>query len=173
VFNLFLQILDDGRATDGQGRTVDFSNTLLIMTSNLGSHLILQEQDPERRERAIQDLLRKTLRPEFLNRIDEMVVYSSLGRSEVRSIVNQLVDRLNHLLKPREILIRFTDRALDWLAEKGFDADFGARPLKRVFQREVHDALAAALLQGTIRSGQAVLVDQKGPGLVFSQDAAH
>jgi ATP-dependent Clp protease ATP-binding subunit ClpB len=169
VFNLFLQILDDGRATDGQGRTVDFSNTLLIMTSNIGSHVILQERDPEVREKKIHELLRKTLRPEFLNRIDDVVVFHSLGQTEVRRIVAQLADRLNRMLKDREIDVRFTDRALDWLAERGFDPDFGARPLKRVFQREVQDRLATALLENSLKNGIPVTADLSGGKIVFSQ----
>ncbi len=160
VFNLFLQILDDGRATDGQGRTVDFSNTLLIMTSNIGSQVILDEQDPEARERKIQELLRRTLRPEFLNRIDDVVVFSRLGREEVRRIVQQLADKLNRMLHDRQIKVRFTDRALDWIAEKGFDPDFGARPLKRVFQRDVQDRLAMALLDGSVGPGAEISIDQ-------------
>jgi ATP-dependent Clp protease ATP-binding subunit ClpB len=169
VFNLFLQILDDGRATDGQGRTVDFSNTLLIMTSNIGSQVILQERDPEARERKIQEILRKTLRPEFLNRIDDVVVFNSLGSGEVRKIVAQLADRLNRMLKGREIEVRFTDRALDWLAERGFDPDFGARPLKRVFQREVQDRLATALLDNSLKNGSAVTADFSDGVITFKQ----
>ncbi len=169
VFNLFLQILDDGRATDGQGRTVDFSNTLLIMTSNIGSQVILQERDPEVREKKIQEILRKTLRPEFLNRIDDVVVFNSLGQVEVRKIVSQLADRLNRMLKDREIEVRFTDRALDWLAERGFDPDFGARPLKRVFQREVQDRLATALLDNSLKNGLPVTAELSKGAIVFTQ----
>ena len=169
VFNLFLQILDDGRATDGQGRTVDFSNTLLVMTSNIGSQAILEEKDAQAREKRIQEILRKTLRPEFLNRIDDVVVFQSLGAAEVRRIVQQLADRLNGMLREREIEVRFTDRALDWLAEKGFDPDFGARPLKRVFQREVQDPLAMAILDHSLKAGAAVTADVSSGSISFAQ----
>jgi len=169
VFNLFLQVLDEGRLTDQQGRTVDFSNTLFIMTSNVGSQMILQERDRDARERKIHELLRKTLRPEFLNRIDEVVVFSALERSQVRQIVQQLAERLNQMLREKELDVRFSVQALDWLADRGFDPDFGARPLKRVFQREVHDKIAMALLEGTLQPRKSVQVQLKSDHLEFSQ----
>ncbi|MBU6376147.1 MAG: AAA family ATPase, partial [Bdellovibrionales bacterium] len=169
VFNLFLQILDDGRATDGQGRTVDFSNTLLIMTSNLGGQAILEERDPLVKEQKINEILRRSFRPEFLNRIDDVVIFSSLGAAQVRKIVEQLAVRLNQMLKDQGVEVRFTDRAMDWLANKGFDPDFGARPLRRIFQREVHDGLANAILDHSLRPGVPVSVDCVDGRLVFSQ----
>ena len=121
------------------------------------------------REKRIQEILRKTLRPEFLNRIDDIVVFQSLGAEEVRRIVQQLADRLNLMLRDREIEVRFTDRALDWLAERGFDPDFGARPLKRVFQREVQDRLATAILENSLNFGALVSADVTDGGITFSQ----
>ena len=139
------------------------------MTSNIGSQAILEEKDAQAREKRIQEILRKTLRPEFLNRIDDVVVFQSLGAAEVRRIVQQLADRLNGMLREREIEVRFTDRALDWLAEKGFDPDFGARPLKRVFQREVQDPLAMAILDHSLKAGAAVTADVSSGSISFAQ----
>ncbi len=169
VFNVFLQILDDGRATDGQGRTVDFSNALIIMTSNLGSHLILEEKDEKKRDEGVMGLVRQHFRPEFLNRVDELVIFSYLGREQLRVIVDQHAVRLNVMLKDRGVTLTFTPRTLEWLAEKGYDRDFGARPLKRVFQREIQNPLATALLSGKFAPGVKVTVDTdtKGEGVVF------
>jgi len=169
VFNLFLQVLDDGRITDGQGRTVNFTNTLIIMTSNIGSHLILEERDPERRARGIGELLRKAFRPEFLNRIDEVVTFGNLEREQMDQIVGKLVDDLNLRLKDRELRVEVTPRAREWLAEKGFDRDFGARPLKRVFQHEVQDRLARALLEGGLKPGLPLRFDVTPEGAAITQ----
>jgi ATP-dependent Clp protease ATP-binding subunit ClpB len=158
VFNLFLQVLDDGRITDGQGRTVNFSNTLIILTSNIGSHLILEEKDPVRREKGIQEALRRSFRPEFLNRIDEVVTFANLEREQVAQILKHLVQQLNSRIKERGVEIRLTPEAEGWLSERGFDRDFGARPLKRVFQREVQDRLAVMLLEGNLKPGVQVRV---------------
>ena len=169
VFNIFLQILDDGRATDGQGRTVDFSNTIIIMTSNLGSHHILEEKDPVRQEEGVMNIVRAHFRPEFLNRVDEIVIFSHLEKTQLREIVLQSVKKLDAMLAERKLSIRFTDPAIDWLCEKGYDRDYGARPLKRVFQREVQNRLAVEILEGKYAPGVQVQVDI-GPGgetLVF------
>jgi ATP-dependent Clp protease ATP-binding subunit ClpB len=162
VFNVFLQILDDGRATDGQGRTVNFSNTIIIMTSNLGSHLILEERDATRREQAVMELVRKHFRPEFINRIDEMVIFSHLEQKQLRGIVNNYAHKLNQALKERSLSLRLTDSAIELLCERGYDRDYGARPMKRVFQRDIQNPLAMEILAGKYPPGSGVLVDVSG-----------
>lgn len=170
VFNVFLQILDDGRLTDGQGRTVDFRNSVVIMTSNLGSDWIgtigRDLPEAERKARALRDLQGK-FRPEFLNRVDEVVVFHSLTRDQLRRIVEIQLDRLNQLLSKQGITLRASEKALDSLAEAGFDPAYGARPLKRVIQREVQNRLAEAILKGEIESGSVVGVDADGTGFVL------
>ncbi len=167
VFNVFLQILDDGRATDGQGRTVDFSNAVLVMTSNLGSQLILEEKDEARMEKAVMDLVRSHFRPEFLNRIDDIVIFSHLEKAQLKSIVTIHAGKLNKALADRGLTIRLTDAAVDWLCERGYDRDYGARPMKRLFQREVQNPLAVEVLQGKYPPGATVEVDVAGDALVF------
>jgi len=159
VFNIFLQILDDGRATDGQGRTVDFSNTMIIMTSNIGSHLILEEKDPEKLERGVMELVKQSFRPEFLNRIDEIVTFSHLEPAQLREIILQYVSKLNRQLKERGVQIELTPAAVNLLGERGYDRDYGARPMKRVFQREIQNPLAIELLSGKFTLGTTVRVD--------------
>ncbi len=170
VFNVFLQILDDGRLTDGQGRTVDFRNSVVIMTSNLGSEWIgtLGRTLPahERRARA-QAELEARFRPEFLNRIDEVIVFGSLTREQLRKIVVIQIDRLNSVLAGQEIVLSVTEPALDALAEAGYDPAYGARPLKRVIQREVQNGLAEAILKGEVLPGQRVELDARGNEFVF------
>jgi ATP-dependent Clp protease ATP-binding subunit ClpB len=163
VFNVLLQVLDDGRLTDGQGRTVDFRNVVVIMTSNLGSGHILDvtlTQD-ELRERVMADV-RSHFRPEFLNRIDETVIFSRLEPEQLRSIVDIQLERLRRRLAERDLELVVTDEALDRLAELGFDPVYGARPLKRVIRKELEDGLAKALLSGTILDGQQVIVELDG-----------
>ena len=169
VFNIFLQILDDGRATDGQGRTVDFSNTIIIMTSNLGSQHILVEKDPLRQETGVMNIVRAHFRPEFLNRVDEIVIYSHLEKDQLREIVLHSIKRLDAMLAERKLSIRFTEQAVDWLCEKGYDRDYGARPLKRVFQREVQNRLAVEILEGKYLPGSMIdaSVASDGEKLVF------
>lgn len=159
VFNVFLQILDDGRATDGQGRTVDFTNSIIIMTSNIGSHIILEEKDRARCEARVMELLRSHFRPEFLNRIDETVIFSHLERKQLTAIIGNYVARLNTLLKEKSFEIRLTDRMIEHLEEVGYDRDYGARPMKRVFQREVQDRLAVEILAGRIPPKSKVTID--------------
>jgi ATP-dependent Clp protease ATP-binding subunit ClpB len=159
VFNLFLQILDDGRLTDGQGRTVNFTNTLVIMTSNLGSHFILEEPNADKREKGIQDILRQHFKPEFLNRIDEVVVFSHLEKSHLHSIVLGYVKKLNHSLAEKGLSIELSASAVELLCEKGYDRDFGARPMRRVFQREMQNPLAIELLSRRYQSGDRIQVD--------------
>ncbi|MGK5085209.1 ATP-dependent chaperone ClpB [Bdellovibrionota bacterium FG-1] len=167
VFNIFLQILDDGRATDGQGRTVDFTNTIIIMTSNIGSHLILEEKDATRREEGIMQLLRSHFRPEFLNRIDETVIFSNLEKSQLRQIVLQYAKKLSGMLKERSLSLELTPEAVDLLCEKGYDRDFGARPMKRVFQREIQNPLAIEILSGNYPPGSIIRTRVDKGGFVF------
>jgi ATP-dependent Clp protease ATP-binding subunit ClpB len=150
VFNLFLQILDDGRVTDSQGRTVNFSNTLIIMTSNLGSQVILGEKNPVIRDSKIQELVRSQLKPELLNRMDEIVVFNQLEKGDLDQIIGLYLAKLNRQLKERNVVLTLTEAAQERLLEEGYDADFGARPMKRVFQKRIQDPLAIELLQGRI-----------------------
>jgi ATP-dependent Clp protease ATP-binding subunit ClpB len=159
VFHVFLQILDDGRATDGQGRTVDFANTIIIMTSNIGSHLILEERDPAKRDEGVMKLVQQHFRPEFINRIDEIVIFSHLEQNQLRVIASHYAEKLNQMLKDRGIALEFTPAALDLLAQRGYDRDFGARPMKRVFQREIQNPLAIELLSGKFPPGSVVVAD--------------
>ena len=160
VFNVLLQLLDDGRLTDGQGRTVDFRNVVVIMTSNLGSqHILDPELSQEELTRRVMTDVRGHFRPEFLNRIDETVIFSRLAPAQLREIVDLQLDRLRHRLADRDLQLAVTDGALDWLAERGYDPLYGARPLKRLVRRQVENALAKALLTGEIADGQQVLVD--------------
>lgn len=168
VFNIFLQIFDDGRATDGQGRTVDFTNTIIIMTSNIGSHLILEEQDLKRREERVFQLLRQQFRPEFLNRIDEIILFSNLEKDQLGLIVQNYIGKLNVMLKDRSITLSFSKTSVNWLCEKGYDRDFGARPMKRVFQKEVQNPLAMLLLEGKFSPGSQVKVDVRDEKIEFS-----
>ena len=158
VFNVFLQILDDGRATDGQGRTVDFSNTVIIMTSNIGSQLILEEKDAVKRDQGVMSLVRQYFKPEFLNRIDEIVIFSHLEVAQLRVIIEHYIGKLNLMLKDRGVTLEFDPNAVDLLCTRGYDKDYGARPMKRVFQKEVQNALALKLLEGTYPPGTTVHV---------------
>lgn len=159
VFHIFLQILDDGRATDSQGRTVNFTNTIIIMTSNIGSQIILEEKDAVRRENAVLGLLRQHFRPEFLNRIDETVIFSHLEKPQLKKIIQQYVNKLNEMLKERNLEIDLSSSASELLCEQGYDRDFGARPMKRVFQREIQNPLAVEILSGKYLPGSKIKVD--------------
>ncbi|TCW61296.1 ATP-dependent chaperone ClpB [Treponema sp. J25] len=168
VFNVFLQILDDGRLTDGQGRVVDFKNVIIIMTSNLGSDLILNARNPEEIRGALQELLKASFRPEFLNRIDETVIFNRLGKAEIHKIVDIQLERLAHRLEDRKLRLTVTPAAKDFLAERGYDPLFGARPLKRTIQSELENPLARLILAGKYKEGATVVVDRQGDGLVFA-----
>jgi ATP-dependent Clp protease ATP-binding subunit ClpB len=160
VFDLLLQVLDDGRLTDGQGRTVDFRNVILILTSNLGSqYLVDQTLDWETKQEAVQALVRQSFKPEFLNRLDDIVIFSPLSEIELAQIVELYVDRLGRRLADRRLELAVTPNARLWLAERGYDPVYGARPLRRLMQREIDDKLARSLLGGDIRDGDTVLVD--------------
>ncbi len=169
VFNVLLQILDDGRLTDGQGRTVDFTNTIVIMTSNVGSQWIqeLGENDREEMSSRVMEALRAQFRPEFLNRIDEIVIFNALSLEEIKLIVDIQLARLRKLLADRKIGLELTDAAKEMIAREGFDPVYGARPLKRALQREVQNPLAVKILEGEFDSGSSVVVDVKNGKMVF------
>ncbi|MCH2173138.1 ATP-dependent chaperone ClpB [Myxococcota bacterium] len=175
VFNVFLQILDDGRLTDGKGRTVDFRNTVLIMTSNIGSHHIIELSDEgERREleHRVDEALRAHFKPEFLNRVDEITVYHQLRRNQLSHIVEIQLAGVQQLLSDRQITLNVNREAQEWLAERGYDAHYGARPLKRVIQRQLQDPLAMRILEGGFCDGDAIRVDvaKEGDALAFHHD---
>jgi ATP-dependent Clp protease ATP-binding subunit ClpB len=171
VFNVFLQILDDGRLTDSQGRVVDFKNTVIIMTSNVGSHLIseLGLSDEATLRSRVQDALRQSFRPEFLNRIDETVIFQQLSRDQLTRIVDIQLDRVRRRLAERKITLELSESAKEFLGNEGFDPVYGARPLKRAIQRRLLDPLSLELLEGTFHDGDTVRVDAEGGRLVFAK----
>ncbi|MDR2313432.1 MAG: ATP-dependent chaperone ClpB [Spirochaetaceae bacterium] len=171
VFNVFLQILDDGRLTDGQGRVVDFKNVIIVMTSNLGSDLILGAEKQEDLKSALTELLKQSFRPEFLNRIDETVIFNRLGRDEIGKIVDIQLARLAERLAERKITLKLSPGAKSYLAGRGFDPLFGARPLKRTIQAELENPLAKAIIAGKIAEGDVVGVDKAEKGLVFRKSS--
>ncbi len=174
VFNILLQLLDDGRLTDGHGRTVDFRNTIVIMTSNIASQLILsfKGQDYERMKSQCLEALRQNFRPEFLNRVDEIVVFHPLAKEQLRQIVDIQLRRLKERLSERKIDIELTDKARDYFAERGYDPVYGARPLRRMIQRELETSLGRKLLSGEVRDGSKVIVDAGPSGLQFRSEQA-
>jgi ATP-dependent Clp protease ATP-binding subunit ClpB len=159
VFNVFLQILDDGRLTDGQGRVVDFKNVIIIMTSNLGSELILEAKKPEAVKDALMELLKVSFRPEFLNRIDETVIFNRLGKDEIGKIVEIQLIRLQARLAERKVELKLTKQAKELIAERGYDPLYGARPLKRTIQADLENPLAKAIIAGKIKDGDSITVD--------------
>ena len=177
VFNILLQVLDDGRLTDNKGRTADFRNTIIIMTSNIGSHLIqdhlqgmgetLNEKVFEETRDEVFELLRKAIRPEFLNRIDEIIMFKPLTRDEIRQIVVLQITQIGKMLEDNELQMEVSPRAIDWLAGKGYDPQYGARPLKRVIQRELLNALSKMILAGKISKDSIIHVDAKQDKLIF------
>jgi len=171
VFNVLLQLLDDGRLTDGHGRTVDFRNTVVIMTSNLGSHIFREYERPEKVRPLLMQELRNTLRPEFLNRIDDVVIFAPLGRDEIARIVDIQLGHLRRRLAARRIELEVTDGARALLGREGYDPTFGARPLKRTIQRLVQDPLSLKLLQRELADGDTVTVDAEGDAIVFRRAA--
>jgi len=169
VFNVLLQVLDDGRLTDGKGRTVDFRNTVIIMTSNIGSQYILEVVGDEAEiERRVLEALHAHFRPEFLNRVDDVVIFHALSREDLREIIDIQLKRIRELLADRNITIELTAAAKDLLIEEGYDPAFGARPLKRVLQKRVQDELALLILRGDVRDGDHVVVDRSGDELSFN-----
>ena len=171
VFNALLQILEDGRMTDGQGRTVDFKNTVIIMTSNLGSQTIQDLADRNRKEmeQRVTDALREAFKPEFLNRVDETIIFNSLGREEIKSIVEIQLKRLRQNLAARKLTLEITGRAKALIADKGYDPAYGARPLKRTIQRLIQNPLAVKILEGEFKEGDRVKIDADGETLLFDR----
>ncbi len=174
VFNVLLQVLDDGRLTDGQGRTVDFRNTLIIMTSNLGSEFLVNQpegEDTAAVREQVMAMVRAHFRPEFLNRVDEIILFHRLQKSEMGRIVEIQFARLTKLLEERKIALTLDNKARDWLADKGWDPAYGARPLKRVIQRSVQDPLAEMILAGEVKDGDKVAISEQGNVLTFNGKA--
>jgi ATP-dependent Clp protease ATP-binding subunit ClpB len=168
VFDILLQVLDDGRLTDGQGRTVDFRNTLLILTSNLGSaYLVDPTLDPEKKKESVLATVRASFKPEFLNRLDEIVVFDALTEAELARIVDLQLALLEKRLAVRRITIQVTDAARQWLAETGYDPAYGARPLRRLIQSAIGDPLSRMLIGGEVTDGGSVVVDRGEDGLVL------
>ena len=171
VFNVLLQVLDDGRLTDGQGHTVDFRNTLIVMTSNLGADFLVNQpdgQDTDAVKDQVMAVVRSAFRPEFLNRIDEIILFHRLKRSEMTKIVDIQMKRLAKLLEDRKIEIKLESSAREWLAEKGWDPAYGARPLKRVIQKSIQDPLAELILAGNVKDGEKVTISAGKQGLTFN-----
>jgi len=167
VFNVLLQVLDDGRITDGQGRTVDFKNTVIIMTSNIGSQYITEEESKEARSRLVMDALRAHFRPEFLNRVDEIIIFDRLTEDDLEKIVEIQLRRLSKRLEQQKITLDLSDSAKELLAREGYDPVYGARPLRRTIQKEILDPLSIDILEGKVREGQTVYVDAKSGALQF------
>ena len=176
VFNVLLQVLDDGRLTDGQGRTVDFRNTVIVMTSNLGSQVIQEmtgEEHYDEMKSAVMGIVGQHFRPEFINRVDDVVVFHPLGREQLRSITGIQVDFLRHRLADRDMSLELTDSALDFLAEAGYDPVYGARPLKRAIQMRIENPLAQEILSGSFGPGDVIQIDCDGEQLVFVKKVAN
>ncbi len=167
VFNVLLQVLDDGRITDGQGRTVDFKNTVIIMTSNIGSQFITEEASSEGRSRLVMDALRQHFRPEFLNRVDEIIIFDRLNEEDLKKIVEIQLRRLTKRLENQKITLELTDAAKARIAREGYDPVYGARPLKRAIQKEILDPLSLQILEGKFHEGQTIRVDERQGKLVF------
>ncbi|HQQ02428.1 MAG TPA: AAA family ATPase, partial [Bacteroidales bacterium] len=183
VFNILLQVLDDGRLTDNKGRTANFKNTIIIMTSNIGSHLI-QERIPENAKQIdpkvleqtrdeVMDLLKKTIRPEFLNRVDEIIMFKPLTFDEVIQIVRLQFERLATTLVANEIQLKYTDKAVEYIAKAGFDAQFGARPIKRAMQREVLNVLSKKILAGDVDKDLTIVADANLEGIIFRNETSN
>jgi ATP-dependent Clp protease ATP-binding subunit ClpB len=169
VFNVLLQVLDDGRITDGQGRTVDFKNTVIIMTSNIGSQYITEEESKEARSRLVMDALRGHFRPEFLNRVDEIIIFDRLSEDDLKKIVEIQLKRLAKRLEQQKITLDLSDSAKQLLAREGYDPVYGARPLRRTIQREILDPLSIDILEGKVKEGQTVRIDAKNGALEFRE----
>ena len=168
VFNVLLQVLDDGRITDGQGRTVDFKNTVIIMTSNIGSQFIMEESSSEARTRLVMDALRQHFRPEFLNRVDEIIIFDRLNEEELKKIVEIQLHRLTKRLEKQKITLELSDAAKALVASEGYDPVYGARPLKRAIQKFILDPLSLDILEGKVHEGQTIRVDAKNGAMQFT-----
>ncbi|MDR2953843.1 MAG: AAA family ATPase, partial [Prevotella sp.] len=177
VFNILLQVLDDGRLTDNKGRVVNFKNTIIIMTSNMGSGLIRQnfmgitplnrDEIVEKTKNEVLDMLKTTIRPEFLNRIDEIIMFEPLNVKEIEQVVRIQLDGVVRMLKNNGVQLEFTNDAIEWIAQMGYDPEFGARPVKRAIQRMVLDTLSKRLLAGTVDKSNPIVVDMKDGELDF------
>jgi len=175
AFNLLLQVLDDGRLTDGHGRTVDFRNTLIVLTSNLGGDILAAEPGEEISEaarRQVLEVVRGAFRPEFVNRLDEILLFHRLSRADMARVVDIQTARLQALLAERKITLTLDDAARGWLAEAGYDPVYGARPLKRVIQRHLQDVLSTMLLEGSLKDGDRARVTAGASGLDITPDSA-
>jgi len=182
VWNIMLQVLDDGRLTDNKGRVVDFKNTIIIMTSNIGSHIIQNNFEDitevnrdmvvDKTKREVMDLLRQTIRPEFLNRVDEIIMFQPLMKNDIREIVHIQLANLQKLVAQNGLQLTFNDYALEYLTEQGFDPQFGARPLKRLIQKEIVNPLSKRILSGDLDKTKPVLVDVFDGTVVFRNEAA-
>jgi len=169
VFNILLQVLDDGRLTDNKGRMVNFKNTIIIMTSNIGSHLIMEKLDGitdanretilDETRLEIMNLLKQTIRPEFINRVDEIVVFKPLQKGEIRAVVQLQIKQLQQMLKIQGIDLQISDLAIDWLAAIGYDPQFGARPVKRVIQKNILNELSKRILSGSVQVDKPIKID--------------
>jgi ATP-dependent Clp protease ATP-binding subunit ClpB len=178
VFNILLQVLDDGRLTDNKGRTVDFKNTIIIMTSNIGSHLIQENlenlTDKNRDEifdhtrQQVFELLKKTIRPEFLNRIDEVIMFRPLTQDEIGAVVELQLGIIQKMLEKNDIRLTATEKAISFIATVGFDPQFGARPIKRVMQKNLLNELSKMILEGRVNKDKNIVVDEKEGKLIFS-----
>jgi ATP-dependent Clp protease ATP-binding subunit ClpB len=171
VFNVLLQVLDDGRLTDGQGHIVDFRNTLIVMTSNLGADYLVNQpegQDTDAVREQVMAVVRASFRPEFLNRVDEIILFHRLRREHMGRIVDIQIARLSKLLEDRKMTIALEPKAREWLAEKGYEPAYGARPLKRAIQKSLQDPLAELILSGKIKDGEKVTVSAGRQGLTFN-----
>jgi ATP-dependent Clp protease ATP-binding subunit ClpB len=175
VFNVLLQILDDGRLTDSQGRTVDFRNSVIIMTSNIGSMFILEHgtEDWEAIEKQVTNALRQHFRPEFLNRVDDVIIFRPLGEAEIEHIIELQLKRLEKLLADRKLQIELTPKAKHFLAKQGYDPALGARPLKRAIQRLIQNPLALSVLEGRFREGDKIKVDLGDKGELLFTNVPH
>jgi ATP-dependent Clp protease ATP-binding subunit ClpB len=177
VFNILLQVLDDGRLPDNKGRVVDFKNTIIIMTSNIGSHIIQErfskmteeneEEVVEKTRQEVFELLKKTIRPEFLNRVDEIIMFKPLSKNEIRDIVKLQFELVKKMLEKNGIQLEITEKAIDQLAKIGYDPQFGARPLKRVMQRKVLNELSKMILAGKVEKDHKILIDVENDEFVF------
>jgi ATP-dependent Clp protease ATP-binding subunit ClpB len=177
VFNILLQVLDDGRLTDNKGRTANFRNTIIIMTSNIGSDIIrenfehLETGDKETiiasTKTKVYELLKRSIRPEFLNRIDEVVMFEPLNRENIRTIVDMQMREIQQRLQESDVKLSWSEEALDWLAQLGYDPQFGARPLKRVLQKRVLDELSKKILSGELSKEGQIKIDYQGQDLIF------
>ena len=171
IFNVMLQILDDGRVTDGQGRTVDFTNTIIILTSNIGSQAIIDQSEGERRredvEEIINSLLTKTFKPEFINRLDELIIFNSLKKEDISRIINIQIEKLRRRLKEKKLDLEISDNAINWIAEKAFDPIYGARPLKREIQKQLETPIAKSILKGLFHSKSKIEVDLENQNLII------